>query len=347
MLLGDMPAISEAMPTITRGMTLPLRVPPVVFRTVIRRAFLLLLLSLLCRPIGAQADNSLAGFTAGGFDSTRQSVEDLALSGNPRAATIISALQNGRLYFTPDRTVLIKADDGSFSDASSGAAVAEALGAKPVRLNNAVRGAIDAAMGSLQLFDTNPSTRLQAAEAVFNSHDPAALPALDRALAKETDPSVKRRMEQARAAAILSSDNTSQDTRLAAVAVLRARGDQDARSLLSALSGQTGPVADAAGAAVVSIDRVLQIWGIAQSVYYGISLGSVLLLAAAGLAITFGVMGVINMAHGEMVMLGAYATFVVQQVMRAYTPSAVSAQSARCRTGGFPGHRGHRDSDRT
>ena len=192
---------------------------------------------------------------------------------------------------------------------------------KPVRLNNSVRGAIDAALGSLRLFDPNASVRLEAAEAVFQSHDPAAIPALDRALAKETDASVKLRMEQARAAAILSDPDATQDARMAAVGVLRTRGDQASRSLLSALAGQTGPVAEAAGAAVVSIDHVLQIWSIAQSVYYGISLGSVLLLAAAGLAITFGVMGVINMAHGEMVMIGAYVTFVVQQLMHAYLPS--------------------------
>jgi urea transport system permease protein len=297
------------------------RTRPVLPRSAIWHLPLLLLLASLCWPFGALADDPLAGFASGNFDSTRQSVEDLALSGNPRAATIISALQKGRLYFTSDHTVLIKADDGSFNDASSGAPVTEALGVKPVRLNNAVRGAIDAAMGSLQLFDTDPSVRLQAAEAVFNSHDPAALPALDRALTKETDTAVKRRMEQARAAAILSSENAPQDQQLAAVSVLRARGDQDSRSLLSRLAGQTGPVADAAAAAVVSIDRVLQLWSIAQSVYYGISLGSVLLLAAAGLAITFGVMGVINMAHGEMVMLGAYVTFVVQQLMHAYTPA--------------------------
>jgi urea transport system permease protein len=290
-------------------------------RAAIWRVASVLLLALLCWPFGARADDPLAGFASGSFDTTRQSVEDLALSGNPRAATIISALQHGRLYFTPDHTILIKADDGSFTDASSGAPVPDALGVKPVRLNNAVRGAIDAAMGSLQLFDTDPSVRLQAAEAVFNSHDPAALPALDRALSKETDSGVKRRMEQAQAAAILSSDNAPQDQRLAAVSVLRERGDQDSRSLLSRLAGQTGPVADAASAAVVSIDHVLQLWSIAQSVYYGISLGSVLLLAAAGLAITFGVMGVINMAHGEMVMLGAYVTFVVQQLMHAYTPA--------------------------
>ena len=194
-------------------------------------------------------------------------------------------------------------------------------GARQVRLNNSVRGAIDAALGSLRLFDPDASVRLEAAEAVFNSHDPAALPALDRALAKETDASVKRRMQQARAAAILSAPDSGQDDKLAAVGVLRARGDQASRSLLSVFAGQTGPVADAAKAGVVSIDRVLQFWSLGQSVFYGLSLGSVLLLAAAGLAITFGVMGVINMAHGEMVMIGAYVTFVVQQAMHAYLPS--------------------------
>jgi urea transport system permease protein len=184
-----------------------------------------------------------------------------------------------------------------------------------------VRSAIDAALGSLELFAPDAATRLHAATAVFTTHDPAALPALKKALAKETDPAVKRRMEQAQAAALLSAPDASQADKLAAVATLRARGDQDARGLLAAVAGQPGPVGTAATAAVASIDHILQIWSLAQSVYYGISLGSVLLLAAAGLAITFGVMGVINMAHGEMVMIGAYVTFVVQQLMHAYLPS--------------------------
>ena len=287
----------------------------------IRLLVLLLLLGFGLSP-AAHAEDPMAELASGNFNGVRQGVEDLALSGNPRAATIITALQAGRLYFTADHTLLIKGDDG-FSNAATGAAVSadDAFGAKPVRLNNAVRGAMDAALGSLRLFDANASVRLEAAEAVFQSHDPAAISALDRALAKETDASVKARMEQARAAAVLSQPDADQDQRMAAVKVLRARGDQDSRSLLSALAGQTGPVAEAASAAVVSIDYVLQIWSVAQSVYYGVSLGSVLLLAAAGLAITFGVMGVINMAHGEMVMIGAYVTFVVQQLMHAYLPS--------------------------
>ena len=285
------------------------------------RLLVLLLLSGLFWPLAARADDPLAELASGSFNTVRQGVEDLALSGNPRAATIISALQNGQLFYTPERTLLIKADDGSFTNAVTGESVTDADSeAKPVRLNNSVRSAIDAALGSLRLFDKDPSVRLDAAEAVFTSHDPAVIPALDRALAKETDPSVKRRMEQARAAAVISDRNSTENDRMAAVAVLRARGDQDSRSLLSSLAGQTGPVADAASAAVVSIDHVLQLWRLGESVFYGISLGSVLLLAAAGLAITFGVMSVINMAHGELVMIGAYTTFVVQQLMHAYLP---------------------------
>ena len=64
----------------------------------------------------------------------------------------------------------------------------------------------------------------------------------------------------------------------------------------------------------------MSLWEAVQNAWYGISLGSVLLLAAIGLAITFGVMGVINMAHGEMVMIGAYVTFVVQEMIRARNP---------------------------
>ncbi|MEA2776657.1 MAG: urea transport system permease protein [Acetobacteraceae bacterium] len=286
------------------------------------RLLILVLLSGLTWPAVAHADDPLTEIASGTFNGVRQGVEDLALSGNPRAATIISALQGGQLYFTADHTLLIKAADASYLNAATGESVADpGFGVKPVRLNNSVRGAIDAALGSLRLFDPNASVRLEAAEAVFQSHDPAAIPELDRALVKEKDASVKRRIEQARAAAVLSDPGAAPDARMDAVGVMRARGDQDSRSLLSRLAGQTGPVADAAAAAVISIDRVLQIWSVAQSIYYGISLGSVLLLAAAGLAITFGVMGVINMAHGEMVMIGAYVTFVVQQIMHAYLPS--------------------------
>jgi urea transport system permease protein len=166
---------------------------------------------------------------------------------------------------------------------------------------------------------------MTAAEAVFHAADPAALPALTKALEKETDPAVKVRMQQARAAVVLASPDGAEADRIAAVGVLRERGDIDARGFLASLTGQPPAVTAAITAALTAIDRLAQIWSVGQSVYYGLSLGSVLLLAAAGLAITFGVMGVINMAHGEMVMIGAYTTFVVQHFMRTHTPGLYGA----------------------
>ncbi len=200
-----------------------------------------------------------------------------------------------------------------------------------MRVNNAVRQAIDDAMGALTLFSADPGTRAQAAEAVFKSHDPAALPAITRALAQEQNAGVKHIMEQARAAVLLASPNSSDADKLAAIPVLRDRGDLEAQSQLDGLgnSKQSPAVAKAATDAVASIARLQQVWALAQGVFYGLSLGSVLLLAAAGLAITFGVMGVINMAHGEMVMLGAYTTYVVQQVMQELRAGAVRRQPVR------------------
>jgi urea transport system permease protein len=141
-------------------------------------------------------------------------------------------------------------------------------------------------------------------------------------LAKEQDARVKRALTEARAAIILTSDKGSDEDKLAAIEVARQRGDQEALGLLSNLPADVSPaVATSAAAGIGAIRNRLAVWEAVQNAWYGISLGSVLLLAAIGLAITFGVMGVINMAHGEMVMIGAYVTFVVQEVIRARNPA--------------------------
>jgi urea transport system permease protein len=293
-----------------------------------RRLFALLFIAALALAPGPTradpADDAVAALASNSFDGIRGGVEQLAASGHPRAAAIIGALQSGKLYFRADHVLFIKQDDGNFLNALTGIG-AEAGSVKPVRVNNAIRSALDAALGGLRLFSPDTATRLTAAEAVFHAADPAALPALNNALAKEADTGVKLRMEQARAAAILSSADSAEADRIAAVSVLRTRGDIDAHGFLASLSSQPPAVADAIATALTAMDRKAQLWSVAQSVYYGLSLGSVLLLAAAGLAITFGVMGVINMAHGEMVMIGAYTTFVVQQFMRAHTPGLYGA----------------------
>jgi urea transport system permease protein len=283
-----------------------------------------LLVALLLLPFAARADDDPFAGMGAGFDETRHAIETLALSGDKQAEPTISALQAGKLYLAPDGSLWIKTDAGTVN-ARTGAAGTAPDGLKPVRKNNAVREAIESAMGDLTLLSLDRAARAQAAEAVFKSRDPTALPALNRALAKEQDPGVRATMEQARAAALLSAPTTSDADRIAAIAALRKRGDLEASSLLSSLTGGSPAVAAAASEAIAAIARVQQMWQLGQAVFYGLSLGSVLLLAAAGLAITFGVMGVINMAHGEMVMLGAYTTFAVQQAMQAYAPSLFGA----------------------
>jgi urea transport system permease protein len=167
----------------------------------------------------------------------------------------------------------------------------------------------------------DPNRRFQAAQAVFKSREESVLPALELALEKETDPRVKQALTEARAAVILNSEDASESDKLTAVSTIRARGDQEALNLLSSLpAGSPAAVQRAARDALAAMQSQLAVWATVQNLWYGLSLGSVLLLAAIGLAITFGVMGVINMAHGEMVMIGAYVTFVVQEYIRANNP---------------------------
>jgi urea transport system permease protein len=209
------------------------------------------------------------------------------------------------------------------SGAAAGSAPEAAL--DRIRVNNRLRRAIEAALGSLTLASPDAGVRWQAAEAVFKSGDPNAIPALDKALAVESHPAVKTALQRARAAAVLNS-GAPEAEKIAAVAVIEQRAGRDALSLLSAVRARSeGELRAAADAAVRSIEDVLALWEAGQNIWYGLSLGSVLLLAAIGLAITFGVMGVINMAHGEMVMLGAYTTFVVQEVIRAKAPHLFDA----------------------
>ena len=260
------------------------------------------------------------------FEAIAKGVEALGQSGDPRAEPIVRALSQGRLVVGPDKTLFIKPNAGSSQllvaktgDPAPADLAASAL--KPVRVNNRVRNAIGAALGALTLQAADPAQRLAAARSVYASHDRDALPAVEAALAHERDATVKAALEQARAAIQITAPQTSEVDRVAAVKAIAERGDQDALALLRSLPPDSTPaVKSAAAEAAASIERRLALLGHAQDIIYGISLGSVLLLAAIGLAITFGVMGVINMAHGEMVMLGAYTTFVVQEIIRNRAP---------------------------
>jgi urea transport system permease protein len=268
---------------------------------------------------------ALTRFAADSYADTEAAINAVAASAHPFAAEVIGALQAGRLFFrSEDKRIYVRDKADRLLDASTGAPVVgeSPSGLKPVRVNNRIRRAIEAALGSLTLLAPDPQKRFEAAQAVFRSRDATALAAVDTAIAKETAGWVKKALSEARAAVVLVLADADEADKLEAIATLRARGDQDAVGLLGGVPAGAPPaVRKAAADAAAAIQARLDMWQALQNAWYGLSLGSVLLLAAIGLAITFGVMGVINMAHGEMVMLGAYTTFVVQEVIRAHNPA--------------------------
>ncbi len=288
--------------------------------------FLVLAMALLFAvPSRAEGlDAAFNRFAADDYTETESAIAEIAASGAPNAQTILEAMAARRLYYSDSR-VAYQTEAGTYIDARTGKATEEGSDLSLVRINNHLREVIRAALGSLTLTSPDRNARLQAAESIFKARDPSAIPALDRAIDKEADASVRQALLSARATAVLAMPDATKQDQLKAVEALLNRGDQEAIAQLRGVlpSIQAPEVQNAIQDAAVKIESRLQFAGAVQNIWYGLSLGSVLLLSAIGLAITFGVMGVINMAHGEMVMLGAYTTFVVQSLFRAYAPSAV------------------------
>ncbi|MBG6145337.1 urea transport system permease protein [Labrenzia sp. EL_142] len=285
----------------------------------------------LVSPALAQSDTEslrslVDALAKGKYAETEQQIGALVATGDPAVAPALQALGAGDLYSRKsDGKVFIAEKDGkrfTLTDPLTLEVEGDAgkREIKKIKVNNKLRRVIRSALGSLTLMAADPNVRVAAAEAIFKAQDPAGIDALETALAAETDDNVRLVMEQARAAAVLNSD-LEEAQKLAAVETLSEMGNREALSLLIGVrSNSEGAVRDAANHAVEKIEKSIAAWNTAQNVWYGVSLGSVLLLAAIGLAITFGVMGVINMAHGEMVMIGAYTTFVVQEIIRTSAP---------------------------
>jgi urea transport system permease protein len=252
-------------------------------------------------------------------------VTQLAASGDARVPVLLQALLDGTLYrdATTGAIVVIAADGAPTSLAR--AARADAPAAAPhtddlrkITLNNSLRSQLRVLIAATQLQNPDPEVRRQAARTLTGTARTALLPLLDRALATETDADARAALAIAQASLNLASPDAA--TRSAAVAALADTSDKAILTLLEQQAGietDTSVKADLARAITELRGREKR-FAFASDLFFGLSLGSVLLLAAVGLAITFGVMGVINMAHGEMIMLGAYTTYVVQQLMPGY-----------------------------
>ncbi|MGZ8410312.1 MAG: urea ABC transporter permease subunit UrtB [Hyphomicrobium sp.] len=279
---------------------------------------------------------AIANLASGSFSDKMGAVSRLATSGDPRIVPVLEAFLGGQLYTRKaDEKVVIGRSRGRvliLKDPLTGTELGEVGRSEviPIRINNRLRGLTRAALGGLTLLSPDAATRLGAAGAVFKARNAEMEPLLQTALERETDTRVRKRMKQALAAICLTHGSDT-PTRVEALTVLSRASDQDVRALVAGVLSKDAQgafletdadVRAAAEEALFKIESRLALWRFAMNLFQGVSLGSVLLLAAVGLAITFGVMGVINMAHGEMVMLGAYTTFVIQEQFRLYAPEA-------------------------
>jgi urea transport system permease protein len=278
---------------------------------------------------GVEAD--VRALAEAGFAEKTAIVGRLASTGDARIAPLLDALLAGDLYAleADGRIVVATPAEGGLAvrDALTGEELGTLAAADLSRIavNNRLRGAIRGALGTLTLANPDPARRREAATALFRTRPAEMAEPVEQALAAETVPEVRTQLERTLAAIRIAAGGDDPGPRIAAAETLAAFPEPDVRALLAGVAegDEDEGVRAAASSALSAMDRSIAAWSIAASVFQGISLGSVLLLAAVGLAITFGVMRVINMAHGEMVMLGAYTTYVVQEAFRAVAPGAI------------------------
>ena len=285
------------------------------------RGCALMLLALLLAP-GAwalTAEQALKMATGDGEDRV-QAINEAVLDADDRTRAFIDALSNDAVKASDKAAFVMEGDQAT--DPVTGAKVKLPDDAEDVINNNFLRSALDAAKAALQLHSEDEATRAAAAAALMKDPDESRLPLIDRALAAEKSPAVRDRLELARATTLLASHDGAK--RLQAAEALQLARSPDIKLLLNEqLSHEDDPKVKAAiQAAIAKINEGLA-WGDRLGVLFtGASLGSILLLAALGLAITYGLMGVINMAHGELIMIGAYATYMMQVVFQRYLPES-------------------------
>jgi len=265
---------------------------------------------------------ALQQLRVGSMSEREQAIEQLAEE--PRSLRLLQALQDGQLYDWKAQEKLVIASDSAKGynlrdpfDGKLALAEAERDAVAKISLTNKLRTTLRKAIGLLQLNAGNADVRLAAVKAIGKDPDAKVVELLRKRLQKEDDFKVLTALQEALWLQDLAGDDKI--GKLAAIDELKDHDSQEAynrlRQLAEAGSQADAEIVEQAKAAVKKIDSRLQTYAAIETVFFGLSLGAVLVLAAIGLAITFGVMGIINMAHGELMMLGAYTTYVMQQLL--------------------------------
>ena len=270
--------------------------------------------------VGAHAlsADEVKGMALGETEARAAALNKAAANPDDKTAAFIQALADDAVKTAGDKVFVIKDDKGY--DPITGAELAVPADAEDVINNNLMRGALDNALAALKLLAKDPKARADAIKTLASGSDESRLPLIEKAYAQETVPELKNQLEMIRATILLGSSDKAK--RLEAAARLAGSNNPISKTVLIArLTEETdAEVKTALQTSLRKVESALA-WGDKLgAVFSGISLGSILLLVALGLAITYGLMGVINMAHGELMMIGAYATYVVQGLFQKYLP---------------------------
>jgi len=294
-------------------------------------------------PVHAQSPNdanflaTLGELREATYSDKANIVERLSQAGHPSVRAALTAFLEDRLYFrnNDQKVFLVKSAEGDplnlidpLSLKSAGSAPADSL--TKIGTNNALRRTLRTTVAHFALSSPEVSVRLDAVRDMSRSLDEATVTLLRQRLSVETNSRVRKEIATGLALATLDGSDTKE--RLAAIDTLSQSVNQDVRNRLALLLGKAPDgsfdekdekVRRAAASAVKTIDQWRTFYSAFETLFFGLSLGSVLVLIAIGLAITFGVMGVINMAHGELMMLGAYTTYAVQTAMPGHIGTSI------------------------
>jgi urea transport system permease protein len=281
-----------------------------------------LLLLALWMSSGAQAltADEAKAIAIGEAESRVEALNKAVSTADERTAAFLQALSDDAVKTSGSKVFVVR--DEKATDPVTGAEAPLPPDAEDVINNNRMRGELDSALAALKLVAKDDKVRAGAVAALLKEPDESKLPLIEKAWAAEQDAQIKEQLGLVRAAALLNSSDKAR--RLEAAQLLSGSSSPATRGLLlQRVKDETEPDVKAAlQASIRSIEASL-VWSErAAAVFSGISLGSILLLVALGLAITYGLMGVINMAHGELMMIGAYATYVVQGLFQKYLPGA-------------------------
>ncbi|WP_022954618.1 urea ABC transporter permease subunit UrtB [Leucothrix mucor] len=270
----------------------------------------------------ANADESvlqagIENLLAKGFNQKIQGAKQVAESGDERAEQILKALLDRQLFSVKSDDTLVFFDEDTDPTQAKQVISGEMLPISDdvklsrIRTNNKMRGQINQLLAQIQLSSPSAEKRLAAVKAITGKADAEQVELVSGLLKTEPDVLVQKEMQTLISLSELSSDEPERV--LAAIGHLKGNLNQLVRPRLESLAeSDNKQIADAATQTLVSINEKVKWYGHLETLFFGLSLGSVLVLAAIGLAITFGVMGVINMAHGELIMIGAYTTYSIQ-----------------------------------